>query len=156
MLVDLGRNDIGKISRIGSVQVEKYMAVERYSHVMHIGSTVSGTIRPECDGLDAIDAVLPAGTLSGAPKIRACEIIQELEGGRRGIYGGAVGYLDFSGNLDVCIAIRIAYAKNGKVYARSGAGIVADSVAETEHQECLNKAKAVVLAVKTAQEGMER
>ena len=156
MLVDLGRNDIGKISQIGSVQVEKYMAVERYSHVMHIGSTVSGMIRPDCDGVDAIDSILPAGTLSGAPKIRACEIIQELEGGRRGIYGGAIGYLDLSGNLDVCIAIRIAYAKRGKVYARSGAGIVADSVPETEHQECLNKAKAVVLAVKTAQEGMEQ
>lgn len=155
MLVDLGRNDIGRISEIGSVAVEKYMAVERYSHVMHIGSTVSGKIRPDCDAVDAVDAILPAGTLSGAPKLRACEIIQELEGGRRGIYGGAVGYLDFSGNLDVCIAIRIAYAKKGKIYARSGAGIVADSVPETEHQECLNKAKAVILAVKTAQEGME-
>lgn len=155
MLVDLGRNDIGRISEIGSVAVEKYMAVERYSHVMHIGSTVCGKIRPDCDAVDAVDAILPAGTLSGAPKLRACEIIQELEGGRRGIYGGAVGYLDFSGNLDVCIAIRIAYAKKGKIYARSGAGIVADSVPETEHQECLNKAKAVILAVKTAQEGME-
>lgn len=156
MLVDLGRNDIGKISKIGSVQVDKYMAVERYSHVMHIGSTVSGEIRDDYDSVDAIDAILPAGTLSGAPKIRACEIIQELEGGRRGIYGGAIGYLDFAGNMDVCIAIRIAYAKHGKVYARSGAGIVADSVPETEHQECLNKARAVVLAVKTAQEGMEK
>ncbi|MDD3251951.1 MAG: anthranilate synthase component I [Lachnospiraceae bacterium] len=156
MLVDLGRNDIGKISQIGSVNVEKYMAIERYSHVMHIGSTVSGQIRPECDGVDAVDAILPAGTLSGAPKLRACEIIHELEGGRRGIYGGAIGYLDFSGNLDVCIAIRIAYAKKGKIYARSGAGIVADSVPETEYEECLNKAKAVILAVKTAQEGMER
>lgn len=156
MLVDLGRNDIGKISKIGSVAVEKYMAVERYSHVMHIGSTVSGRLRDDCDAVDAVDAILPAGTLSGAPKLRACEIIQELEGGRRGIYGGAIGYLDFSGNLDVCIAIRIAYAKKGKVYARSGAGIVADSVPETEHQECLNKAKAVILAVETAQEGMEQ
>lgn len=156
MLVDLGRNDIGKISRIGTVQVEKYMAIERYSHVMHIGSTVSGQIRQDKDAVDAIDAILPAGTLSGAPKIRACEIIQELEGGRRGIYGGAVGYLDFSGNLDVCIAIRLAYAKHGKIYARSGAGIVADSVPATEYQECLNKAKAVLQAVKTAQEGMER
>lgn len=154
MLVDLGRNDIGKISRIGSVQVEKYMAVERYSHVMHIGSTVSGVLRPECDSVDAIDAILPAGTLSGAPKLRACEIIQKLEKGRRGIYGGAIGYLDFSGNLDVCIAIRIAYAKHGKVYARSGAGIVADSEPKAEYQECLNKAKAVVLALKKAQEGM--
>lgn len=156
MLVDLGRNDIGKISQIGSVQVEKYMEVERYSHVMHLGSTVSGRIREECDGVDAIDAILPAGTLSGAPKIRACEIIQELEGGRRGIYGGAIGYLDFSGNVDVCIAIRIAYAKHGRVFIRSGAGIVADSVPQTEYQECLNKAKAVLLAVKTAQEGMEQ
>lgn len=156
MLVDLGRNDIGKVSRLGSVEVERYMNVERYSHVMHIGSTVTGQIREGCDGIDAMDAILPAGTLSGAPKIRACEIIQELEGGRRGIYGGAIGYLDFSGNLDVCIAIRIAYAKGGKVYARSGAGIVADSVPETEHQECLNKARAVVNALEAAQEGMER
>lgn len=118
MLVDLGRNDIGKISQIGTVKVEKYMAVERYSHVMHTGSTVGGMIRPEYDAVDAVDAILPAGTLSGAPKFRACEIIQELESGRRGIYGGAIGYLDFSGNLDVCIAIRIAYAKKGKVYAQ--------------------------------------
>lgn len=156
MLVDLGRNDIGKISRLGSVEVERYMNVERYSHVMHIGSTVTGQIREGCDGIDAVDAILPAGTLSGAPKIRACEIIQELEGGRRGIYGGAIGYLDFSGNLDVCIAIRIAYAKGGMVYARSGAGIVADSVPETEHQECLNKARAVLNAIETAQKGMEQ
>ncbi|MCC8127345.1 MAG: anthranilate synthase component I [Clostridiales bacterium] len=155
MLVDLGRNDIGRVSEIGSVRVEKYMAVERYSHVMHIGSTVSGRIREGLDAVDAIDSILPAGTLSGAPKIRACEIIQELEGGRRGIYGGAIGYLDFSGNMDVCIAIRIAYARKGKVYARSGAGIVADSVPEQEHQECLNKAAAVMLAVQKAQEGME-
>lgn len=156
MLVDLGRNDIGRVSKLGSVEVERYMNVERYSHVMHIGSTVTGQIKDGCDGIDAMDAILPAGTLSGAPKIRACEIIQELEGGRRGIYGGAIGYLDFSGNLDVCIAIRIAYAKNGKVYARSGAGIVADSVPETEHQECLNKAMAVMNALRTAQEGMEQ
>lgn len=155
MLVDLGRNDIGRISKIGTVKVEKYMEIERYSHVMHIGSTVSGTIRDEYDAVDAIDSILPAGTLSGAPKIRACEIIQELEGGRRGIYGGAIGYLDFSGNLDVCIAIRLAYAKRGKLYARSGAGIVADSVPESEYRECLNKARAVLLAVKTAEEGME-
>lgn len=156
MLVDLGRNDIGKISEIGSVNVDKYMAIERYSHVMHIGSTVTGQIKKGRDGIDAVDAILPAGTLSGAPKVRACEIIQELEGGRRGIYGGAIGYLDFTGNLDVCIAIRIAYAKKGKVYARSGAGIVADSVPETEYAECLNKAKAVIQALKTAQEGMEK
>ncbi|MCD8082938.1 MAG: anthranilate synthase component I [Clostridiales bacterium] len=155
MLVDLGRNDIGRISRIGSVKVEKYMEIERYSHVMHIGSTVSGEIREDMDAVDAVDSILPAGTLSGAPKLRACEIIQELEGGRRGIYGGAIGYLDFSGNLDTCIAIRIDYAKKGKLYARSGAGIVADSVPETEHQECLNKIRAVVQAVEKAAAGME-
>lgn len=155
MLVDLGRNDLGRVSRIGTVKVEKYMDVERYSHIMHIGSTVSGMLKDGCDGVDAVDAILPAGTLSGAPKIRACEIIHELEGNKRGIYGGAVGYLDFSGNLDVCIAIRLAYAKNGKVFVRSGAGIVADSVPETEYAECLNKAKAVVNALETAQKGEE-
>ncbi len=155
MLVDLGRNDIGRISKIGSVKVEKYMAIERYSHVMHIGSTVEGEIRDDMDALDAVDVILPAGTLSGAPKLRACEIIQELEGGRRGIYGGAIGYLDLAGNLDTCIGIRIAYAKKGKLYARSGAGIVADSVSLTEHQECLNKIRAVVQAVEKAQAGME-
>ena len=116
MLVDLGRNDIGKISEFGSVKVEKYMSIERFSHVMHIGSTVSGTIREDLDAADAVDAILPAGTLSGAPKIRACEIINELEDNKRGIYGGAVGYIDFTGNLDTCIAIRLAYKKNGKVF----------------------------------------
>ncbi len=155
MLVDLGRNDIGKISQIGSVKVEKYMEIEKFSHVMHIGSTVSGRIQEGLDGLDAVDSILPAGTLSGAPKIRACEIIHELEQNKRGIYGGAIGYLDFSGNLDVCIAIRIAYAKNGKVFVRSGAGIVADSVPENEYQECLNKARAVLNALEAAQKGDE-
>ncbi|MBQ0059631.1 MAG: anthranilate synthase component I [Lachnospiraceae bacterium] len=152
MLVDLGRNDLGKISRFGSVEVEKFHSIERYSHVMHIGSTVRGEIRPEHDALDAIGAVLPAGTLSGAPKIRACQLIGELENNKRGIYGGAIGYIDFSGNMDTCIAIRIAYKKNGKVFVRSGAGIVADSVPEKEFQECINKAKAVVNALKMAQE----
>ncbi|MDD4510231.1 MAG: anthranilate synthase component I [Oscillospiraceae bacterium] len=152
MLVDLGRNDIGKISQFGSVQVEQYMTVERFSHVMHLGSTVRGKIRPDCDALSAIDAILPAGTLSGAPKIRACEIINSLERNKRGIYGGAIGYLDFSGNLDTCIAIRIAYHKNGKVFIRSGAGIVADSVPEREYEECINKAQAVVKALSKAQE----
>jgi anthranilate synthase component 1 len=155
MLVDLGRNDIGRISEFGSVQVEKYMSVERYSHVMHIGSTVRGTIKKEYDAIDAIGAVLPAGTLSGAPKIRACEIINELENNKRGIYGGAIGYIDFSGNMDTCIAIRIAYKKNGKVFIRSGAGIVADSVPENEYQECINKARAVVNALETAQGGID-
>ena len=152
MLVDLGRNDLGKISKFGSVQVEKFHSIERYSHVMHIGSTVRGEIRDEFDALDAVSAVLPAGTLSGAPKIRACQIIAELENNKRGIYGGAVGYIDFTGNLDTCIAIRIAYKKNGKVFVRSGAGIVADSIPENEYQECINKAAAVVNALKMAEE----
>ena len=152
MLVDLGRNDLGKISEFGSVRVEKLRSIERYSHVMHIGSTVSGKIREENDALDAIKAVLPAGTLSGAPKIRACQIIGELENNKRGIYGGAIGYIDFSGNMDTCIAIRIAYKKNGKVFIRSGAGIVADSDPEKEYEECLNKAKAVVGALKASEE----
>ena len=154
MLVDLGRNDIGKISRIASVEVVKYMEIERFSHVMHIGSTVTGTIREDKDAVDAVDAILPAGTLSGAPKLRACESINELEDNTRGIYGGAIGYLDFTGNLDTCIAIRLAFAKNGKVYVRSGAGIVADSVPEKEYEECINKAKAVMNALKEADGGI--
>ena len=152
MLVDLGRNDLGKVSRFGSVEVEKLHSIERYSHVMHIGSTVRGQLRPECDALDAIEAVLPAGTLSGAPKIRACQLIGALENNKRGIYGGAIGYIDFTGNMDTCIAIRIAYKKNGQVFVRSGAGIVADSVPEKEYQECINKAQAVVSALRQAQE----
>lgn len=152
MLVDLGRNDIGKISRFGTVAVEKYHGIERYSHVMHIGSTVRGELREDRDALDAVDAILPAGTLSGAPKLRACQLINDLEDNKRGIYGGAIGYLDFTGNLDTCIAIRIAYRKNGKVFVRSGAGIVADSVPENEYQECINKAAAVVSALQHAQE----
>ena len=152
MLVDLGRNDLGKISKFGTVEVEKLRSIERYSHVMHIGSTVRGEIREDCDALDAVSAVLPAGTLSGAPKIRACQLIGELENNKRGIYGGAIGYIDFTGNLDVCIAIRIAYRKNGKVFIRSGAGIVADFVPENEYQECINKAAAVVNALKIAEE----
>ncbi len=154
MLVDLGRNDLGKISRFGSVQVEKLHSIERYSHVMHIGSTVRGEIREEFDALDAIGAVLPAGTLSGAPKIRACQLIGELEDNKRGIYGGAIGYIDFTGNMDTCIAIRIAYKKNGKVFIRSGAGIVADSVPEKEYEECINKAKAVVNALTIKEESL--
>ena len=149
MLVDLGRNDLGKISRFGSVQVEKFHEVLRFSHVMHIGSTVRGEIREDKDALDAIEAVLPAGTLSGAPKIRACQLIGEMENNKRGIYCGAIGYIDFAGNMDTCIAIRIAYKKNGKVFIRSGAGIVYDSVPEKEHEECLNKARAVLNALQT-------
>ena len=152
MLVDLGRNDLGKISRFGTVQVEKLHSIERFSHVMHIGSTVRGGIRDDKDALDAIEAVLPAGTLSGAPKIRACQLIGELENNKRGIYGGAIGYIDFTGNMDTCIAIRIAYKKNGRVFVRSGAGIVADSVPEKEFEECLHKAKSSLRALELAQE----
>ena len=155
MLVDLGRNDIGKISKIGTVKVEKYLCVERFSHVMHLGSTVTGIIRDDKDAIDAVDSILPAGTLSGAPKFRACQIIEELEQSKRGIYGGAIGYLDFAGNLDTCIAIRLVYKKNGEICIRSGAGIVADSVPEKEFQECCNKARAVVQAIEQAQEGLE-
>jgi len=154
MLVDLGRNDLGRISKFGTVEVERYHSILRFSHVMHIGSTVRGEIRDGVDALDAIDSVLPAGTLSGAPKIRACQLINSLEDNKRGIYGGAIGYIDFSGNLDTAIAIRIAYKKNGKVFVRSGAGIVADSVPENEYQECLNKARAVINALEKA-EGSE-
>ena len=153
MLVDLGRNDLGRISKFGTVQVEKLHSIERFSHVMHIGSTVRGEIREDKDALDAIEAVLPAGTLSGAPKIRACQLIGELENNKRGIYGGAIGYIDFTGNMDTCIAIRIAYKKNGKVFVRSGAGIVADSDPGKEYEECLNKAKASLKALKLAGAG---
>ena len=152
MLVDLGRNDLGKISKFGTVQVETLHSIERFSHVMHIGSTVRSEIGDGYNALDAIEAVLPAGTLSGAPKIRACQLIGELENNKRGIYGGAIGYIDFTGNMDTCIAIRIAYKKNGKVFVRSGAGIVADSVPEKEYEECLNKAKASLRALELAQE----
>ena len=155
MLVDLGRNDIGRIAEIGSVAVEKYMSIERFSHVMHIGSTVTGNLRKDLDSLVALDSILPAGTLSGAPKIRACEIINELEDNKRGIYGGAIGYVDLSGNLDTCISIRIAFARNNKVFIRSGAGIVADSVPDTEFDESMNKAAAVINALKTADGGLE-
>ena len=155
MLVDLGRNDIGKISKLGSVSLDKYLSIEKFSHVMHIGSTVSGTIRDDFHPISAIDSILPAGTLSGAPKIRACEIINELEDNKRGIYGGAIGYIDLSGNIDTCISIRIAFKRNNKVFIRSGAGIVADSDPEKEYEECLNKAKAVIEALKTADGGIQ-
>lgn len=155
MLVDLGRNDIGKIAKLGSVKVDKYMDIERFSHVMHIGSTVVGKLSDDKDAIDAVDAILPAGTLSGAPKFRACQIIDELEQSKRGIYGGAIGYLDFTGNLDVCIAIRLVYKKDDNICIRSGAGIVYDSVPENEAIECINKAKAVVNALLEAEGGME-
>ncbi len=155
MLVDLGRNDIGKVSKLGSVALEKYKDVVKFSHIMHIGSTVRGEVKEDKDFIDIINAILPAGTLSGAPKIRACEIIDELEGSRRGIYGGAVGYISFTGDLDTCISIRMAYARNGNVYVCSGAGIVADSIPEREYTECVNKAKAVVKACEIADGGIE-
>lgn len=148
MLVDLGRNDLGKISEFGSVEVEKYMEILRFSHIMHICSTVKSKLKNGCDALDAVNAVLPAGTLSGAPKIRACEIINELENNKRGIYGGAIGYIGFNGGLDTCIGIRLCYKKNGRVFVRAGAGIVADSVPDREFTECVNKAKAVVNALR--------
>ena len=155
MLVDLGRNDLGRISEFGSVEVEKLRSIERFSHVMHIGSTVRGKIREDKDALSAIEAVMPAGTLSGAPKIRACELIGKLEGNKRGIYGGAIGYIDFNGNMDTCIAIRLVYRKGNTVFVRSGAGIVADSVPELEFEECMNKARASLRALESSSQGDE-
>lgn len=152
MLVDLARNDIGKISEYGSVYVEEYMKIHRFSKVMHIASTVCGTLRKDMDGCDTVAALLPAGTLSGAPKFRACEIIDELEREPRGVYGGAIGYIDLSGNLDVCIAIRTAVKKGDKVYVQAGAGIVADSIPENEYMECAHKAGAVMDALKRGSE----
>ncbi|MFZ0337454.1 MAG: anthranilate synthase component I family protein, partial [Terracidiphilus sp.] len=152
MLVDLGRNDVGRVSRFGSVKVDKLMFVERYSHVMHIVSSIEGKLRPDLTAVDALRACFPAGTLSGAPKVRAMEIIEELEPARRGTYGGAVLYADFSGNLDSCIAIRSMLAIGGKGYVQAGAGIVADSVPELEHQESINKAQAVIRAIERARE----
>ena len=152
MLVDLGRNDLGKISEFGSVKVNNFHKIERFSHVMHITSAVTGEIRGDKDALDAIAATLPAGTLSGAPKVRAMQILHELEKSTRGIYGGAVGYIDFTGNMDVCIGIRMAVAYGNKVYVRSGGGVVFDSVPETEYAETMNKAKAMIEAIEKAQE----
>ncbi|MGB4660467.1 MAG: anthranilate synthase component I [Mobilitalea sp.] len=152
MLVDLARNDVGKISEFKGVRVKDYMRVQRYSRIMHISSEVEGIIRKDRDALDAIEAILPAGTLSGAPKIRACEIIEELEKETRGIYGGAIGYIDFTGNMDTCIAIRMAVKKNNKIYIQAGGGIVADSVPEVEYEESGNKAKAVIEAIMKASE----
>jgi len=152
MLVDLARNDLGKISKYNSVKVAKYKSIQRYSRVMHITSEVEGNIREDKDALDAIEALLPAGTLSGAPKIRACEIIEDLEKDPRGIYGGAIGYIDFTGNMDACIAIRMAVKKGGRVYVQAGAGIVADSVAGREYEESGHKAGAVLDAIISAGE----
>jgi len=152
MLVDLARNDLGKVSRIGSVEVTEDKAIHRYSKIMHITSVVEGDLKEGLDACDAIEAILPAGTLSGAPKIRACQIIQEMEGAPRGIYGGAIGYIDLSGNMDTCIAIRMAVKKGDKVTVQAGGGIVADSVPETEYEESANKAGAVMNAILLAPE----
>lgn len=154
MLVDLGRNDIGRISKFNSVYVEEYKNIERYSHVMHIGSSVRGIISEDKDAFDAIEAVLPAGTLSGAPKIKAVQLIDEFENDKRGIYGGALGYISFTGDMDMCIGIRLAYKSLGRVFVRSGAGIVSDSVPENEYEECINKSMAVIEAIKFLEEGI--
>lgn len=156
MLVDLARNDLGKISKISTVEVMDYMMIHKYSRIMHIASCVEGDIRDDCDAFDAIEAILPAGTLSGAPKIRACEIINELENSPRGIYGGALGYIGFSGNLDTCIAIRMAVKQGGRVCVQAGGGIVADSVPEREYEESANKAKALISAILIASEVNEQ
>jgi anthranilate synthase component 1 len=153
MLVDLGRNDLGRVCEYGSVKVDRLMFVERYSHVMHLASALSGKLRSDTDCFDALMACFPAGTLSGAPKIRAMEVIDELEPTRRGVYGGAILYLDFSGNLDSCIGLRTLVAKGGRAYVQAGAGIVADSVPEKEYEESVNKARAVLKALEIAHEG---
>jgi anthranilate synthase component 1 len=150
MLVDLGRNDLGRVCQAGTVEVTEFMQIERYSHVMHIVSTVVGKLATKIPPIEALFAVFPAGTLSGAPKPRAMEIIEENEPTRRGIYGGTIGYLDFTGNIDTCIAIRTAVIKDGIAYVQAGAGIVADSNPVSENQECLNKAAAVLGAIATA------
>jgi anthranilate synthase component 1 len=150
MLVDLGRNDLGRVCEYGSVKVERLGFVERYSHVMHLVSTLHGTLRPEVDCFDALAACFPAGTLTGAPKVRAMEIIDELEPTRRGIYGGAILYLDFSGNLDSCIAIRTMVVKKGVVHLQAGAGLVADSVPSREYQETIDKLGAMFAALEAA------
>jgi anthranilate synthase component I len=153
MLVDLGRNDVGRVSEYGSVKVRDLMYVERYSHVMHLVSAIEGCLRPELGALDAFAACFPAGTLSGAPKVRAMEIIEELEPVRRGVYGGSVLYADFAGNLDSCIAIRTMVMDGKRASVQAGAGIVADSDSAREHEECINKAKAALRAVEIARSG---
>jgi anthranilate synthase component 1 len=151
MLVDLGRNDVGRVARIGSVEVTERLIVERYSHVMHLVSNVRGRLADGMDCFDAFRATFPAGTLSGAPKIRAMEIIEELEPVKRGVYGGAVGYFSFSGNMDTCITIRTILVRGDRVFVQAGAGVVADSVPEREHAECVNKARAMIQAIRLAE-----
>jgi anthranilate synthase component 1 len=155
MLVDLGRNDLGRVSEYGSVKVRDLMYVERYSHVMHLVSAIEGKLRAGLDAIDALAACFPAGTLTGAPKVRAMQIIEELEPVRRGIYGGSVLYADFAGNLDSCIGIRTMLIKGKRAYLQAGAGIVADSEPAREHQESLNKAQALLKAVELARAGLE-
>jgi anthranilate synthase component 1 len=154
MLVDLGRNDVGRVSEYGSVRVPTFMALEKYSHVMHLVSTVEGKLADDNDRLDALASCFPAGTVSGAPKVRAMEIIAELENRRRGVYAGAVGYLDFAGNLDFCITIRTVVMEKGRAYVQAGAGIVADSNPAAEYEETRDKAKAVIQALELAQQGL--
>jgi len=151
MLVDLGRNDVGRVARYGTVKLDDVMVIEKYSHVMHIVSNVSGELRDGLTALDAMKACLPAGTLSGAPKVRAMEIIDELERTKRGPYGGAVGYFDFSGNMDTCIAIRTLVLDGKSAYVQAGGGVVADSVPEREFEESLNKARALLRAIQVAE-----
>jgi anthranilate synthase component 1 len=155
MLVDLGRNDVGRVAEVGSVRVNEYAVIERYSHVMHIASNVQARLRPGLDWLDLLRATFPAGTLSGAPKVRAMEIIDELETLRRGPYGGCVGYVDYSGNMDTAIAIRTLLVKDGQIFLRSGAGIVADSDPQAEFDETVNKARALIEAIDMAREGVD-
>jgi anthranilate synthase component I len=151
MLVDLGRNDVGRVAKFGTVEISDVMVVERYSHVMHITSNVTGQLRDDCDAFDALAACLPAGTVSGAPKVRAMEIIDEVEPHRRGPYAGAVGYIDFAGNMDTCIALRTVVVQNGIAYVQAGAGLVADSVPTTEYEETLNKARGMLKAIEITQ-----
>jgi anthranilate synthase component 1 len=155
MLVDLGRNDLGRVCRTATVKVTELMVIERYSHVMHIVSNVQGELADGKDAFDLVRATFPAGTLSGAPKVRAMEIIDELEPVKREIYGGAVGYFSFSGNMDLAIAIRTLVVKDGKIHLQAGAGIVADSDPSSEWQETVNKAMAVVKAIETAERGLD-
>jgi anthranilate synthase component 1 len=155
MLVDLGRNDLGRVCRYGTVRVEELMFIERYSHVMHLVSSVKGELRPDVDRWDALMACFPAGTVSGAPKVRAMEIIDELEPTKRGVYAGAIMYVDFNNNLDSCIAIRTLVVRGKKAYIQAGGGIVADSVPETEYMETVNKARALTRAIALAQQGFE-
>ena len=150
MLLDLGRNDVGRVAGIGSVKVTESFQIERYSHVMHISSNVEGTLRDGCDAIDALVAGFPAGTVSGAPKVRAMEIIDELEVERRGVYAGAIGYFSANGSMDTCIALRTAIIRNGVLHVQAGAGVVTDSDPQSEHEECCDKARALLRAAEEA------